>query len=82
PSIEAFLRDKAQVWTTLGDEYADVDAARSQIAAGGTVAGGAAVAGGEYSAADAEGIVGKKMPGFPDFGHSILKEWSFRPGCE
>ncbi|KAL1412461.1 hypothetical protein Q8F55_000206 [Vanrija albida] len=78
-NVDAFLRDKADVWTTLGDEYADVDAARSQIAAGGAVAGGAAVEGGEFSS-DADGLVGKTVPGFPDFGHNMLKEWSFRPG--
>lgn len=32
--------------------------------------------------ADEDGLVGRKVDGFPDFGHGMKKYWPFAPSCK
>ena len=72
-SFDDFIGDKASVWTgTETTEYDEIDrhhAFRNLL--GGPANG----------IGDEREIDGKRMKGFPDFGHEMLKYWKLHPKC-
>jgi hypothetical protein len=82
-SFAAFLRDKAHVWTGLDTtEYKEVERHRALESLPGYQQGPAQSPDEIGMDGEEEKVLGRKVKGYPDFGHNMKQYFKFDKDCK